>query len=783
MKHYKITFNKSNKLSGRIPDNELVKVRISHEDSPDIYNTLLAKKRKNIITWYIRDTEKNHIAIPGPSFIESIHTSRVCEHKQLTFAESTVNFLSGLCVDFLDLKEIIDADMEMTPTDVLVRKKVGNKRKGERRDAYFNTTVELWQPQVDENSRYRVIKGHMQSRKTWAIITMSLYYLLKYRISTFIVVQNSLDACEQMMTRIKEVFGRLMEHMDEADLKEQFDKLFKVLDCTRGKTSSRIELTQAMNGRHPRIYVVLRSKTDIKPVNEIVKAMNTRRYITMIDESDFNDSGTKAGVQDDLVELKENSSLVYDITATPMTSIMKETIESGNVHVLSTPNGYKGILHIQCVDLTEPATYCVGINDDPFTLDPNLENYIRDFSKTEPHLCRTHEDSWGLQRHPRYSLVRFGTAVEPQLKVSRWCMKKFGDKILSITYNGGGHGLTIRGNMLPKSPIDLGEKIVSKYSKGVHTFVKGVHIGKVIAYLQEYGGVKKYPRIMVFAGKMADRGISFGTSEYGKCMSENRYPWHLTEMYLIASKSMTQSNLLQAVGRLCGVYPDNIPLTLFTNSGRDVYKSFGVQEELIERSKKTSKERLMKEIIPEQAISKEKCSKRKITAPKVSCKLMKVENDFLYGGLDWDTEGYSYDGTELKLGSGRRENRAKVIMSEEEKNELRKDVEVRRVEEKKEADEWTIDKKEYDRIVKMFPRWADGDSKIANFMNNLNPRKGYTKPEILEETRSAGIRLTDCIMFPGQKRVKYGNILQNVGSLYRLQPCLVKSFEKYFDYH
>lgn len=104
------------------------------------------------------------------------------------------------------------------------------------------------------------------------------------------------------------------------------------------------------------------------------------------------------------------------------------------------------------------------------------------------------------------------------------------------------------------------------------------------------------------------------------------------------------------------------------------------------------------------------------------------------------------------------------------------------VESKKVTIEQDLDPEEFKRLVdSRFPAWSKGSTKIANFMHNLDPTKVYTKEEIQEACAVGGIRLLDCHIIAGQKRVKYGNILQVRNGTYQLFPSLVGPFCKHFD--
>ena len=517
----------------------------------------------------------------------------------------TLNFLENLCPSFSEIKNIIDSDMKKRKVTI-----------------HEGNQIKLWKPKpINKN---KIIKGFMQSGKTSVMITMSLYYLLKYRMSTFIIIQNSLDACEQITNRIQNTLGKYFKLLGE---NKELNNLF---GCKRNRDIDEDELFDSIIGKSPNIYVTLNNSSDTKIVIKNLENINIDRFVLIIDESDFNDSGITGNTQEHLQVLKLLSNIIWNVTATPMCSLMKEDIESGSVFVMKKPEHYKDLPTIDFIDLKEKINFGRGIVD-PFIKDPNMKEYLTKFSKSEPHYC-----SFWKQYHPVYSLVRFGNAVQPQLKLAAFTDKNFGNKVVSITYNGGSYGITLRGACLPTKQLYIDDHTISIYRRKVHIFY-GCHIGKIISYLQKLG-VEKVPRIVIFSGKMADRGITFSASNYDECIKKKKILWHLTEMYFICSKTTSQPNVLQSVGRLCGIYKDNIPLTLYTNYTEDIIKAYHVQEELIVRSKNASLSQamnLMKNLIVEQPISKEKCCKRKITNNVIQCKLNKVLDDSHQGGWDW----------------------------------------------------------------------------------------------------------------------------------------------------
>jgi hypothetical protein len=509
----------------------------------------------------------------------------------------TKEYLYDICPDFHNIKKLIDKTIK-TKVD------------------YDNN--------IDSENKTFLIKGFMQSKKTWAIIATALYYYQVYNTTVFIITENKLSALEQLSNRINEEFNKYKKFIKTKNI----DDVFKILCGKRGKYTNENELTQAMNKVKPRIYFCMRSKTDIQPINNILENLN-KNYVIIQDESDAIDTNTTCDAQAELDKLKENAKTIFHVTATALTTLMKDDIDKGHVVVMKKPENYKDLPTFNFVNLDNESNPSSGKADNPFENDPNLEDYIRKLSKKESYEV----DFWGGQKHPVISLIRVGMTVEPQLKIAKYIHKNY-KNIVTITYNGT--GITMRGSSLPdKSVIVEGEK--SHYYRNVHNFSE-LHIGNVISYLQNN---IQTDIIVILAGKMADRGITFGNSSYKECVEKKQVPWHLTEMYYLASKTTEQPNLLQTVGRLCGCHLDNIPLTLYSNVCNDIIKAYHAQEELIERARKARFEtNIIKDIIPEISMNKDKCSSRRFTTSSVYCRINKVDDDSKDGGWDWEKLGF-----------------------------------------------------------------------------------------------------------------------------------------------
>ena len=654
-------------------------------------------------------------------------------------------FLNKISNDYSRIMPLLEKDLHLTEIPVKID------------DSFYESKL-AWNFKILEQDKFKMIKGFPQSLKSWLVMSCAMNYLLKYKISSIIVIQNMLDMEDQFTKRCKETFEKYFKFIR----KKIEDVEFEEIKICRGKNCKEEDFIDAMTGENPKIFVCLRNETDIYPTNKMIAKMKVKRFALFIDEVDSNDSGCISSVQSHLEILKNFANIIYGISATPITTLLKENINIDNVFIMTKPENYKDLCMVTLKDLPSESVYCANKTDDPFEKDPNLKGYIEDFSKKDPFFV-----SFWNQNHPRYSLVRIGHTIDPQLVVADFVNKNYGDKITTVTYNGSSVGVTLSGINLPKYPICLPNSThVSRFENGFHHFF--CHIGKIIEYLQNEG-YEKHPRIIVFAGKLSDRGISFGSSNYSECKQKGIIPWHITELYITASKGMNQPNLLQTVSRICGVFEDDIPLTIYSNVCDDIKKSYHLQEELIERSRNNLKNesKIMSSLILNQEISKIKCSKRRLASQAVFCQLNKVENDLETGGWNWKKEGRIHELNVAELPFT-------IYKIKEEKGQEFRNIKL---------DE-DIDREEFERLTKkMFPLWScKKQQKINCFLSELDPNKKYTKDELIILCNDHGLkRISELSRYDrGEKSKGYGKIIVHENELYYLRPCLVEYFVKYF---
>ena len=246
--------------------------------------------------------------------------------------------------------------------------------------------------------------------------------------------------------------------------------------------------------------------------------------------------------------------------------------------------------------------------DDIMTKDNNVIDYLDGFNEKKPHYVELYDDEkygGGEQEirvechHPVLSLLHVSITNSPNLQLLSHIQTGYGYPVMYFMGGGTGSGCVYLSLLSEKNPITLSngkkskiiknEKYADMIVKGEFHVFYGASPALVLEWLKNNGGVKLFPRIIILAGVLAGRCQSFGSADFNSCLSNKTLGWHLTEMYLSASKTMDQPELIQLAGRLCVVARDNIQPLLYATKRTcvDLIKSFQIQEELIDRSRKS----------------------------------------------------------------------------------------------------------------------------------------------------------------------------------------------------
>ena len=489
----------------------------------------------------------------------------------------------------------------------------------------INRKVVKFKDIIEFSEKYTIVKGFMQVGKTNFIISAAVWFMLN-GMSSVIVLRNCNSDKDQLIRRIKEYNTRI-----QAFLGDDFSNKFVVKSVSNG------EIKPKHFTKDPVIVVVIANTSPLKKINNMIENTGaSKKFALFLDEVDFIDSnGT--GVQKELDKLREHCFCSYGVSATILDSAFKRDIEKGNVIVLSTPENYKSVVHFKMMHLPNNKESCLvtTTDDDIMEKDNNVLDYLNEFGEKNPHYVELYDDEKygeGEQdirpecHHPVISLLHVSITNSPNLQLLSQIQTGYCYPAMYFMGGGTGSGCVYLSLLSEKNPITLSNgkksKIIKneKYSdmivKGEFHKFDGASPSLVLEWLKKNGGVKLFPRIIILAGVLAGRCQSFGSADFNSCLYNKTLGWHLTEMYLSASKTMDQPELIQLAGRLCVVARDNIQPLLYAtkHTCMDLIKSFQIQEELIDRARKSDSINSIGKIMESLPIyTKKFVSKRNLT--------------------------------------------------------------------------------------------------------------------------------------------------------------------------
>ena len=642
---------------------------------------------------------------------------------------------------------------------------------------------------LDTNKNKEVIvKGYVQSGKTSFMLCSALKFMFgPESMSSIIVLRNATGDQTQIDLRLRGLKEEMTSYMSSRDMSSVID--FTVLDGSANNE----DIKDAMSGINPQIFVVLGNDSRIRRLNKVIRKIDNPKFALFIDEADSNDTGSSKRTGE-IGYLKDTSKFLFYISATILDIGLREdetktenlenlenidNLESetpeitvpSNVYMLRDVPHYMGLDKLVHRTLPEQALPCNKNDHDAFVRDPNLRDFIEKFSEFEPHDVKM----LGA-RHPQHCLISCGVVIKPQQAV--FCHIAKTTDCAVILYNGEGvdlfhHSLVGKKIVIPLSD---GRRVVGgrkcDWCENAHTFNKNIGISEMIQYLKDNGGVEKFPRIITISGKLAGRGISFVSSDYGKYLQSFSQPgipkmigWRLTSMYYVPSPMTTQPNIMQAIGRVCCVVRDNIPTYVYLNEEVffDLRKAYWTQEELVIRARAIQGDDHdidIGEAIRQVRMNKSKLSKRRLTIS--GARRIPVENT-----VEWFEDDGGFDTSNIY--------NTQTISDDWEYKATTEVIP------KIDVSEITMDPKEYERLTKkMFPSWSQSDTNISTFMSNIDPNKLYTTAELKEQCLHNSIRLVDVVIDTTGKSNKYGSIMKRVKGGYKMYEELVSVYEKYF---
>lgn len=578
--------------------------------------------------------------------------------------------------------------------------------------------------------RFLTIKGYVQSGKTNFIICASILCLLSGYSVAIILRDYKVDQ-EQIHVRILEFMKKI-------------NSSFSVTKSGKINKSSQ-----------PSIYLALGNANSINKVYEHMKE-NTDKYILMIDEVDYVDSSTNTLKNSKINIIKENAHCIFGISATIMDPIGKTLVTPKDLILLTPQENYKGIPDIFMINVPDECKFTSKIDSDLFETDCDLYNFIKDFDKS--HSFTNLE--W---THPNICLIRNCTAKRPYINVQERISKEFPD-LTTIVYNGNG--------------------IICK--KGDNNIKSKGTISDMLQTLKDNDGLVNHKRIIIFAGNLAGRSISFVSRDY---------KWHLTHQRLLVSDTCDEAELIQLI-RLLGVYNDNIPLYLYTTekTWKDLCSAHYRQEEIINRLKLVSDTftNSCKEYIENNIeLNMNKFTKRSIVKDKNAyLSIKRVEDDD-----GWDIKvykGYKMPPSEYFTNYGQKEptiqTKMNFINRIKEKINKYKEIKDLKIIKPKEEDVNIL------YCISMYDKWINETTKVARFFRGINengnviqrldPYKTYTNNEFKQLCDIYDISIKHLCTYKYNNSKGYGchfNITMiNGNKNYKLKNELVDIFELKF---
>ena len=314
------------------------------------------------------------------------------------------------------------------------------------------------------------------------------------------------------------------------------------------------------------IFLLLGNKSSVDKALETIDTP----YILFIDEVDYVDSGTKSKKCSLIQQLKQKAYCTFGVSATIMDPLGKEYVSSKHIILLGTHHNYKGIDSIRMMEISSESKYSGKTTDDLFEEDSGLELFMEEFSSRKPIVYME-------KSIPNICLINICRTKEPCINAQER-LSTFYPNVIIIVYNSDGIMYTYQHQH-------------QKYKGSISNFLQ---------YLKDNGYMNN---IIIFAGDLAGRCISFVSEDY---------EWHLSDQRLLVSNTCDEPELIQKI-RLCGVYNDTIELRLWTTRKimEDLRKSYLRQEEIISSLQETNIEHARK-FIESMEISSEKMTKRSV---------------------------------------------------------------------------------------------------------------------------------------------------------------------------
>jgi hypothetical protein len=550
------------------------------------------------------------------------------------------------------LREIVEY---VTPqeAEALPPKEKGEKRKEVKRPIKLGGKVIGMQNMIEIKKKVKItitvrdniilVKGEPQLGKTSFMLRQAVKDICLRSRSSIIALRPLNCDMDQIQSRIEDTADWLNSKLRAMGFREseipEIEELGMDFDLN--------EMVETLTGEVPRIKVTLANPAQIerlnKAVRKVLKKKKKLNYNIFFDECDLVASElTKTAERVELLEYHAKKN--FKVSATILTNVLKEFISRGRLIVMAEVPRYRGIASYATI----PAIRANRLKH----LGP-----IRRYAYIRKHLMKLMKKrSYNLRglktRVPRMVLINVTKLNHEQREIFDWGMANTQGQIAYILFNGKG---TVIGHpRLTHRSIHIKTSsyvVTSKYKNHTHTF-KNLGIAYVIQYLKDHGGVTKFPRIVIIAGHLAGRGISFVSLDYGKYLKDTaaRVPrptvgWRTQTLIYLPGETTHQPAVIQEAARCCGLVPkwDSIQPTLISDEKvlNDVIHSVKLQEDLIIRMMRGN-EQYFHETVTGMYVLKDKVpKKRSLTMKPAEHKPKKTSDPRKDNGMTMDE--FQYD--------------------------------------------------------------------------------------------------------------------------------------------
>ena len=651
---------------------------------------------------------------------------------------------------------------------------------------------------ISAEDKMTLITAYCQSGKSFLVIPATLIFLALGFTPVMVVLDTS-QVC-QLMMRLQSIIKELCKYLKTLGISDEelsiFDNVLYYDSHNKIKENDK-SLENAVVGIERRIIIAIKHNVHISRINKLCN--ENSNILVVADEAQcsgcyknkisptYHDDNIK--YEHEFVILKTKAKKCILVSATVMDILMvDENIFSDNIVHITPDEDYTGLKDSKFVNL--------DVKKDTDIVELSLE-IIEELSSQNP-ITRYDRRHNKTDKHPINVLAKIVREKEDQLNIiEKFATEDVSEKIIDgswsvIVFNGDGFYLFHK-SLSDGNSIKIEDQKSVVLQNNIHFFKSGntdsINITDVYQYLAD-GSIEKFPRILTIAYDLASEAISF-ISNYHKT---NNY--HLTHGIFNIPPSTSTANAIQAVCRVLGNHADNIkPIVYVSQKTKEkVFKGFELHDMQIQSLVSLSqegninvKERVRcPDFLKELAIYDNRVPTvynkvKKLTLNKIANPNKKEENKILKMDelkcIDYlcAVEPEKYNPIKKKMKEdGMYEN------DSEDETKYEEETGDDEIESKKQ-----IGETEFNRLTnKMFILWSKNNTtKIANFMENLDPIKLYNEKEMRELCNNFGIKNITQLLSINTGTNGFGTIIQKFKTGYRLYPCLVKSYKKHFNYN